>query len=317
MSNLRLIVTADNNNEGQVIVNWAQVPDDDIRCDTDNGEEVMREQTQLEAERVERAKAEAERAERERAEAEKAAQEAEEKRVHEEEERQEAECKCKGDEAGAGARGEVKRVVMDPSCTCCSWAKVVCKFLVYGNKKQVACMHCNQSKGKCWWPRDGKDAEASPKAASKVNKGKKRKADDETPEPRLSQKKQVKSKLTEVLEIDEPEASGSGARKAVTGEFSGLEDRLEWLIDITGLIANNLAGPFGLQEAAVGTLGQTIDVLKAIINESYSFGVAVTSSDLGLSELDSDELHEEVEWLWAEGKEEEAKGEDENMAEAE
>ncbi|KIO10486.1 hypothetical protein M404DRAFT_21414 [Pisolithus tinctorius Marx 270] len=178
------------------------------------------EQAQLEAERVVREQSEAERAEREKAKAEKAVQEAEERRVHEEE-RQEAEHKCKAkagksDEASASgeAGGEVKRVVMDPSCTHCTQAQVVCEFLMDGNKKWVACVCCNQSKGKCWWRRDGKDTKASPKATSKVDKGKKWKADDETPEPRPSQKKRVKSKLTKVLEIDKPNVSGSGVRKA-------------------------------------------------------------------------------------------------------
>ncbi|KIO04697.1 hypothetical protein M404DRAFT_26176 [Pisolithus tinctorius Marx 270] len=78
MSDSRLIAAADNNNEGQVVVDWAQVPDNDIRYDTNDKEE---------AKRVVREKAEAKRAERERAEAKKAVWEAEEKRVHEEEAR--------------------------------------------------------------------------------------------------------------------------------------------------------------------------------------------------------------------------------------
>ncbi|KIN94653.1 hypothetical protein M404DRAFT_34819 [Pisolithus tinctorius Marx 270] len=333
MSDSRPIVAADNNNDGYAIINWTQVPNDEIRYDTDDEEEVMKaklkerkrqkaaeqaqqeEQAWLEAKRVEREWIEAERAERERVKA----------KACEKEERWEAEHKhkakaSKGDEAGTGAtggedRGEVKRVVMDPGCTRCSWAKVICKFLIDSNKKQVACMCCNQSKGKCQWPGDGKDAEGSPKAASKVNKGKKRKADDEMPEPGPSQKKWAKSKLIKVLEIDEPEASGSGARKAITGGFSGLEDKLEWLINVTGLITNNLAGLFELQEAAVENSGSIADMLEAIIDESYGFRVVVIPSDLGLSKLDSDELHEEAEWLQAEGEEEEAEGEDEPMAE--
>ncbi|KIO05563.1 hypothetical protein M404DRAFT_25285 [Pisolithus tinctorius Marx 270] len=241
------------------------------------------EQVWLEAKRVEREQIEAERAERERVEAKRAERKAEEKRA------------CKEEEISSEA-AEVKKVVMDSGCTHCTWVKTICEFLVDGNKKQVTCIQCNQLKGKCWWPGDGKDTEASPKA--KVDKGKKWKADDEMPEPRLSQKKQVKLKLTEVLEINRPEAGGSGARKAITG----------------GLIANNLAGLFRLQEAVVKDSGWITDVLKAIINESYGFGVAVTPLDSGSSELDLDEPHEEAEWLQAEGEEEEAKGEDEPMA---
>ncbi|KIO00585.1 hypothetical protein M404DRAFT_29519 [Pisolithus tinctorius Marx 270] len=145
MSDSRPIDAADNNSEGRVVVDWAQVPDDDIRYDTDNEEEVMRvkakerkrrkaaeqarqeEQAWLEAERVAREQAEAERAVQERAEAKRAEREAEEKKVCEEEEKWEAECKRKavtgkGDEAGASgeAGGEVKWVVMEPSCTRCA-----------------------------------------------------------------------------------------------------------------------------------------------------------------------------------------------------
>ncbi|KIO05889.1 hypothetical protein M404DRAFT_25159 [Pisolithus tinctorius Marx 270] len=131
-----------------------------------------REQVQLEAKRAERERAEAKQAERE----------AKEKKVCKEEERHEAE---KGDEASTGASsskagGEVNRVVMDPNCTCCTQVKVICEFLMNSNKKQVACVQCNQSKGKCQWPRDGKDTKAGPKATSKVDKGKKQKADNET-----------------------------------------------------------------------------------------------------------------------------------------
>ncbi|KIO07421.1 hypothetical protein M404DRAFT_23936 [Pisolithus tinctorius Marx 270] len=345
MSESRLITTTDKNNEGQVVVDWTQVLDDAIRYDTDDEEEVMKakskerkrqkaaeqaqqeEQAQLEAKRVEREWIEAERAEREKAKAEKAVWEAEERRVHEEEERQEAECKrkakaSKSDEACAGGasgepRGEVKRVVMDPGCTHCTQAQVVCEFLVDSNKKRVACMCCNQSKGKCQWLGDGKDAEASPKAATKADKGKKRKADEESPEPRPSQKKWAKSKLTEVLEIDEPKAGGSGERKAGAGGFLGLEDKLKRLIDIVGLIANNLAGLFEAHETMAENSSRIADALEAMLDESYSFGMAVSPSDSGSSELDSDKLREEAEWLKAHGKdeEEESKVEDESMAE--
>ncbi|KIN98068.1 hypothetical protein M404DRAFT_31629 [Pisolithus tinctorius Marx 270] len=258
------------------------------------------EQARLEAERVAREQAEAERAERERVEAE-----------------WEAKCKCKakatkGDEAGAGSgeAAEVKKVVMDPGCTCCTWAKTTCEFLVDGNKKQVTCI----------W--DGKDTEAGPKAIPKVDKGKKRKADNEMPEPGPSQKKQAKLKAVEVLDVDKPKTSGNGVRMAGTGEFLGLESKLKWLIDIAGLIANNLAGLFELHEAMVENLGCIADALELIINKSYSFGVVVTPLDSGSSELSLDELHEVAAWLQAEAKgeeeeEEETEGEDEPMAKAE
>ncbi|KIO14691.1 hypothetical protein M404DRAFT_17544 [Pisolithus tinctorius Marx 270] len=306
MSDSRLIVAADNNNEGQVMVDWAQVPDDDIRYDTDDKEEVMRweEQAWLEAER-------------EKAEAERIVQEAEEQRAHKEEERQEAECKCKaevgkGSEAGASgeARGEVKWVVMDPGCTCCAWAQTICKFVVDSNKKHIACMQCNQSKGKCHWPGDRKDTKAGPKAI----KGKKRKVDEDNAEARCSMQKQAKTSArpTEVLDLNKFEASGSRVKEASTVYPSGLEEKLEQLIDTAGMIANNLAGLFELQEAAVENSGCIADTL-----ESYGYGMAVSPSDSGLSELDSDELHEEAEWLKTHGKdkEEETKGEDEGMAE--
>ncbi|KIN95085.1 hypothetical protein M404DRAFT_34474 [Pisolithus tinctorius Marx 270] len=288
MSELRPITTTDNNNKGQVVINWTQVSDDAIQYDTDDKETMMakakermwckaaeqawqEEQAQLEAERVER---------------ERAAHEAKEERAHEEERRhrskEEREAK-----AGSSEAAGVKKVVMDPSCTCCTQAKTVFK-----GQALVACRWEGQ-----------KDTEASPKI--KVNKGKKQKADDEMPEPGLSQKKQVKLKPIKVLEINEPKASGSRARKAMAGGLLGLEDKLEWLIDITGLIANNLVGLFELQEAVVKNSGCIADVLEAIINESYGF------------RLDLDELHEEVEWLQAKGEEEEAEGGDESMAEAE
>ncbi|KAI6144666.1 hypothetical protein BKA82DRAFT_4358453 [Pisolithus tinctorius] len=193
MSESRLIVAADSNNKGRAIIDWTQVPDDEIRYDTDDEEEVMkakskerkRRKAAEQARQEEQARLEAERVAREKAKAEKAEREAEEKKRRAEEEK-EAERKCKaeadkGDEAG----GEVKKVVMDPGCTRCTRANTVCKFLVDGNKKRVACIRCNLSKGKCRWPGDGKDAEAGPKAALKADKGKKRKVDDETPEPVL------------------------------------------------------------------------------------------------------------------------------------
>ncbi|KIO00007.1 hypothetical protein M404DRAFT_29836 [Pisolithus tinctorius Marx 270] len=346
MSESRLISMTGNNEEGPALVDWTQVSDDAIQYDTNDEEETMRakakerkrrkaaeqarreEQARLEAERVERERIEAERAEREKAEAEKAAREAEERRAHEEEERWEAERKrraeaSKSDEAGAGGAsgepgGEVKRVVMDPSCTRCTRAQVVCEFLVDGNKKRVACMRCNQSKGKCRWPGDGKDAEAGPKAATKADKGKKRKADEESPEPGPSQKKRAKSKPIEVLEIDEPEARGSGLREAGAERYSGLENKLERLIEAAGLIANNLASLFELHETAVKNSGRIADALEAMLDESYGFSMAVSPSDSGSSELDSEEMREEAEWLKAHGEdEEESEGEDESMAEAE
>ncbi|KIO09324.1 hypothetical protein M404DRAFT_21884 [Pisolithus tinctorius Marx 270] len=336
MSDSRPIAVTDNDDEGQVIIDWTQLPDDDIRYDTDDEEEVMKakakerkqrkaaeqarreEQARLEAERVAREQAEAERAEREKAEAEKAAREAEERRAREEEERREAERRCKaetgkGDEAG----GEVKKVVMDPGCTCCARANTICEFLVDGNKKRVACIWCNLSKGKCRWPGDRKDAEASPKI--KADKGKKRKADEETPEPGPSQKKRAKSKAVEVLEIDEPEAGGSGLREAGAERYSGLENKLERLIEAAGLIANNLASLFELHETAVENSGRIADALESLLDESYGFGMAVSPSDSGSSELDSEELREEAEWLRTHGEdeEEETEGEDEAMAEGE
>ncbi|KIO12100.1 hypothetical protein M404DRAFT_19932 [Pisolithus tinctorius Marx 270] len=270
MSKARLIVTADNNNEGWAIINWTQVPDDKIRYDTDDEEE---------------AKA------------------------------------GKGNKAGAGGSkaGKVKKVVMDPGCMRCAWAQVVCKFLMDSNKKWVACVHCNQSKGKCQWPGDRKDSEAGPKVTYKVNKGKKQKADDGMPEPRLSQRKWAKSKLIKVLEIDEPEASGNGVRKVSAGGPLGLEDKLKQLINVAGLIANNLAGLFELHETMVENLGHIADALQSILDKSYGFRVAVTPLDSGSSKFDLDELHEEAEWLKTHGKDEEegTEGEDEAMAEGE
>ncbi|KIO00539.1 hypothetical protein M404DRAFT_29463 [Pisolithus tinctorius Marx 270] len=345
MSKLRPITTTGNNNEGRVVIDWTQVLDDAIRYDTDNEEETMRtkakerkrckaaehawweEQAWLEAKRVERERIEAKRAEREKAE--RMAWEAEEQRVCEEEEKCKAEEEReaeqrrkaeagKGDEARAGGSeaGEVKKVVMDPSCTHCAWAQVVCEFLVDGNKKWVACVCCNQSKGKCRWPGDRKDAEAGPKAV----KGKKRKVNEENAKARPSNQKwaRTSARLTEVLDLDEPEASGSGQREAGAERYSGLENKLEQLIEAAGLIANNLASLFELHETTVENSGHIANTLESILDESYGFGMAVSPSDSGSSELDSDELHEEAEWLKAHSKdeEEESEGEDESMAEA-
>ncbi|KIO00536.1 hypothetical protein M404DRAFT_29459 [Pisolithus tinctorius Marx 270] len=242
---------------------------------------------------------------RERAEAERAEREAEEKKACEEEEKREAECKCKaragkGDEAGTSgeAGGEVKQVVMDPGCTHCACAQVVCEFVVDSNKKHIACVRCNQSKGKCQWPGDGKDTEASPKI--KADKGKKRKADEETPEPGPSQKKQAKTSVRpiEVLDLNETEASGSGVKEA-------------------RLIANNLASLFELHKTTVENSGCIADALELLLDESYGYRMAVSPSDSGSSELDSDELRKEAEWLKNHGEDEEgeAEGEDEDMAE--
>ncbi|KIO15019.1 hypothetical protein M404DRAFT_17890 [Pisolithus tinctorius Marx 270] len=315
MSESRPISTTGNDNKGWVIVDWTQVADNAIRYDTDDEEEVMkakakerkRQKAAKQAQREEQAWIEAERVVREQAEAKRIAWEAKEQRAHKEEEKcraeeeKEAEQKHKakankGDEAGG---------------------EVTCEFLIDGNKKWVACVQCNLSKGKCWWPGDGKDAKASPKV--KADKGKKRKADKETPEPGPSQKKQAKSRLTEVLEIDEPEASGSGVRKASTGGPSGLEEKLEQLIDVTGLIANNLAGLFELHETVAENSGRIADTLESLLDKSYGFGMVVSPLDSGSSELDSNELCEEANWLRTHGEdeEEEARGEDEPMAEAE
>ncbi|KIO04355.1 hypothetical protein M404DRAFT_26205 [Pisolithus tinctorius Marx 270] len=322
MSESRLITTTDKNDKGQIIVDWTQVLDDAIQYDTDNEEEVMKAKSK---ERKRQKAAEQAQAEREKAEAEKAAWEAKETRVCKEEERWEAKRKhkaeaSKSDEAGTGgtsgeAGGEVKRVVMDPSCTCCTWAQVVCEFLIDSNKKRVACMHCNQSKGG-----DGKDAEATPKAAPKADKGKKRKADDKTPEPRPSKKKaKAVDKPLGVLDINEGETSGSRPRGPSAAAFSGLEDKLERVNNVTGLIANNLVGLFKAHEAMAKNSGRITDVLEAMFDESYSFRMAVSPLDSGSSELDSHELREEADWLKAHGKdeEEESGGEDETMAKAE
>ncbi|KIN95083.1 hypothetical protein M404DRAFT_34471 [Pisolithus tinctorius Marx 270] len=275
----------------------------------------------------EQARLEAKRAEREKAKAERAAQEAEEERACEEEkcrakEEKEAEA-GKGSEARAGGSetGKVKRVVMDPGCTCCAWAKVICEFVVDGNKKRVTCMRCNQSKGKCHWPGDGKDAEAGPKAVGRSDKGKKRKINEENAEAGPSKHKRAKTSArpTEVLDLDEPEASGSRQREAAAERYSGLEDKLECLIDAAGLIANNLASLFKLHETAVKNSGWIANALKLLLNESYGYRVLVTPPDSDSSEFDLDELCEEADWLKAHGKdkEEESGGEDETMAEAE
>ncbi|KIO07973.1 hypothetical protein M404DRAFT_23229 [Pisolithus tinctorius Marx 270] len=269
---------------------------------------------------------EAKRVAREQAEAERIVWEVEEQRAHEEEERckaeeeKEAEQRCKakadkGDEAG----GEVKKVVMDPSCTHCAWAKVICEFLVDGNKKRVACVWCNLSKGKSQWPGDGKDAEASPKAR-KSDKGKKWKADKENAEARPSMQKRARMSVrpTEVLDLNEFEAGRSGAKEAGAARYSGLEDKLKHLINAAGLIANNLASLFELHETAVENLGHITDALESILDKSYGFRMVVSPLDSGSSELDSDKLCEEAEWLknHGEDEEEESEGEDESMAKA-
>ncbi|KIO06742.1 hypothetical protein M404DRAFT_24433 [Pisolithus tinctorius Marx 270] len=304
MSNSRPIAATDNDDEGRVVIDWTKLPDDDIRYDTDDEEEVMK------------AKAK-ERKRRKAAEQAQVAREAEEKRVHEEEERRraeeekEAERKRKaetGKSSEAGADGnetasEVKKVVMDPGCTRCAWAQTVCEFVVDSNKKRVACVRCNQSKGKCRWPGDGKDTEAGPKAV----KGKKRKVDEENTEAGPSNQKRAKTSTrpTEILDLDESEAGGSRPREAGADKYLGLEDKLERLIKATGLIANNLASLFELHETA------------SILDESYGFGMVVSPSDSGSSELDSDKLREEADWLknHGEDKGEEAEGEDEDMTE--
>ncbi|KIN95013.1 hypothetical protein M404DRAFT_34531 [Pisolithus tinctorius Marx 270] len=187
-----------------------------------------------------------------------------------------------------------------PSCTHCTWAQVICEFLVDSNKKQV-------------------DAEASPKAG-RVNKGKKQKANEETPEPGPSKKKLTAiAKPLEVLDVNEDEAGGSRLRGPSATAFLGLEDKLEHLIDVTGLIANNLVGLFEAHETMAENSGRIANVLEVMLNKSYSFGMAVSPSDSGSSELDSDKLCEEADWLKAhsEDKEEESGREDETMAEAE
>ncbi|KIO08881.1 hypothetical protein M404DRAFT_22695 [Pisolithus tinctorius Marx 270] len=317
MSESRPISTTGNNEEGPAVVDWTQVSDNAIRYDTDDEEETMRAKAKErkrrkaaeQARRKEQARLEAERAERERVEAERAAREAEEERAREEEEKRrakeekEAKRKCKaeadkGDEAG----GEVKKVVMDPSCTRCAWANTVCEFVVDGNKKRVAY------------------AEAGPKAG-RTDKGKKWKAEEENTEAGPSNQKRARTSArpTEVLDLDEPEAGGSVTKEAGVARYSGLEDKLECLIEAMGLIANNLASLFELHETAGENSGRIADALESILDESYGFGMAVSPSDSGSSELDSEELREEAEWLrtHGEGEEEETEGEDESMAEAE
>ncbi|KIO05631.1 hypothetical protein M404DRAFT_25342 [Pisolithus tinctorius Marx 270] len=326
MSDSRPISATGNNNKSRVIVDWTQVPDDAIRYDTDNKEEVMKakskerkrqkaaeqaqheEQVWLEAERVAREQVEAERAEWERVEAERIVQETKEQRACEEgekrkaEEEKEAERKHKAETGKSSeARGEVKRVVMDPGCTCCTRANTICKFLVDGNKKQVACIRCNQSKGKCQWPGDGKDAEAGSKAG-RSDKGKKRKANKENAEagPSMQKRLRTSARLAKVLDLDELEASRSGVKEASAARYSGLENKLDL---------------FELHETAVENLGHIADVPESILDKSYSVGMVVSPSDSGSSELDSDELHEEAEWLKDHGEyEEESEGEDESMA---
>ncbi|KIO15008.1 hypothetical protein M404DRAFT_17858 [Pisolithus tinctorius Marx 270] len=207
------------------------------------------------------------------------------------------------------------------SCTHCAWAQVVCEFLMDSNKKWVACVWCNQSKGKCQWPRDRKDAKAGLKVTGKVNKGKKWKVNKENTEAGPSKQKWAKTsvRLVEILDLNEPKAGRSGLKEASVARYSALESKLKQLIEATGLIANNLASLFKLHETAVENLGlgQITNTLESKLDKSYGFRVAVTPSDLGSSKLNSDELHEEAEWLQAEGEEEEAEGEDENMAKAE
>ncbi|KIN96451.1 hypothetical protein M404DRAFT_33250 [Pisolithus tinctorius Marx 270] len=289
MSDSRPTTAADNNNEGQVIVDWAQVPN--VRGQRGRELRLRRQHGRLR------------------------------RRVCKEEERWEAKHKCKaearkGSEAVASGSeaSKVKKVVMDPGCTHCSQANVVCKFLIDSNKKQVACIWCNLLKGKCWWPGDGKDAEG------KVDKGKNQKVNDEGIEAGPSKQKQAKTSVrpVEVLDLDEPEPGGSRSQETDAEHYSGLEEKLEYLIDAVGLIANNLASLFKLHKTAVENSGCIADMLKSLLDESYGFRMAVPPSDLGLSELDSDELHEEADWLKAHGKdeEEESGGEDETMAEA-
>ncbi|KIN95998.1 hypothetical protein M404DRAFT_33652 [Pisolithus tinctorius Marx 270] len=305
MSTSRPTTTADNNSEGQAMVNWTQVLDDAIKYNTDDEQEMMRakakERKQCKWE--EQARLEAKRAEREKAEAERAVWEAEQERACEEEEKHRAKEEKEAD------------------CTCCAWAQTVCEFIIDSNKKCVACMRCNLLKGKCCWPGDGKDTEAGPKAMGKVGKGKKRKADKENAKARPSNQKWVKMsmRVTEILDLNEPEAGRSRLREAGADRYSGLEDKLKRLIDAAGLIANNLASLFELHETAVENSGSITNALKSILNESYGFRMAVSPSDSGLSELDSDKLHKEAEWLKTHGEdeEEESKGEDESMAEAE
>ncbi|KIN99392.1 hypothetical protein M404DRAFT_30449 [Pisolithus tinctorius Marx 270] len=185
----------------------------------------------------------------------------------------------------------------------------------------LACDTGLRSSGKCQWPRDGKDAKASLKAEGKVDKGKKQKVDDEDVKARPSKQKwaKISARLIKVLDLDEPKASGSRSWETIAECYLGLEEKLECLIDVAGLIANNLASLFELHETVVENPGQIANTLKLLLNESYGYRMAVSPSDLGSSELNSNELHEEAKWLKAHGKdkEEETEGEDEAMAKAE
>ncbi|KIO01722.1 hypothetical protein M404DRAFT_28460 [Pisolithus tinctorius Marx 270] len=320
MSESRLISMTGNNEEGPAVIDWTQVSDDAIWYDTDDEEETMRAKAKErkrrkaaeQAWRKEQARLEAKRAEREQVEAERATREAEEERAHEEEEKcrakeeKEAERKRKAKaDKGNEARGEVKKVVMDPGCTHCAWAQTICEFVIDGNKKHIACVQCNLSKGKCCWPGDGKDTEASPKAG-RADKGKKQKAKEENTEAGPSNQKWAKTSMrpTEILDLDESEAGGSRPREAGADKYSGLEGKLDL---------------FELHETTIENSGRIADALESILNESYGFGMAVSPLDSGSSELDSDELREEAEWLKTHGEdeEEESGGEDESMAEAE
>ncbi|KAI6155353.1 hypothetical protein BKA82DRAFT_17868 [Pisolithus tinctorius] len=251
MSDSRLIVTANNNNEGQAIIDWTQVPDNKIRYNTDDEEEVMK-----------------------------------------------AKSKERKRQKAAEQAWQEEQAWLEANCTHCTQANTICEFLMDGNKKQ--------------------DAEAGPKAALKADKGKKRKADNKMPKPRPSKKKaKAVEKPLEVLDINEDEASGSRLRGPSATVFSGLEDKLERLINVAGLIANSLVGRFKAHETVAENSGRIANMLEVMLDESYSFSMAVSPSDSGSSELDSNKLCEEAEWLKAHGEDEEegSEEEDESMAE--
>ncbi|KIO00199.1 hypothetical protein M404DRAFT_29806 [Pisolithus tinctorius Marx 270] len=78
-------------------------------------------------------------------------------------------------------------------------------------------------------------------------------------------------------------------------------------------------GLFELHETTVENSGCIANTLESLLDKSYSFSMAVSPSDSGSSELDSEELCEEAKWLRTHGEdeEEETEGEDEAMAKGE
>ncbi|KAI5983298.1 hypothetical protein F5J12DRAFT_899779 [Pisolithus orientalis] len=67
-------------------------------------------------------------------------------------------------------------------------------------------------------------------------------------------------------------------------------------------------------ETAVTNSGQITNALEVILDESYGYGMPVSPSDSGSSELNPEELCKEAKWLEAGGKGKEAEGEGKDMA---